>query len=101
MKRYLITGHEKEGDKWPERLKEIEEGLRKTAFDTVGEGQIIVGGEPEEGGFFFVAECEDPAEDFLADLLTIANVEIKPIKLCPKDCTMCPEPLLVAPLREN
>ena len=41
MKRYLVTGHEREGDKWPERLKEIEEGLRKTAFDPVGEGRIM------------------------------------------------------------
>ena len=101
MKRYLVTGHIKEGDKWPEREKEIEEGLRKTAFDLAGKGRIIVIGDLEEGGFFMVAECEGPVEEFLADLLTIADVEIKPIKLCPKDCTKCPEPLLVEPLREN
>ena len=99
MKRYLVTGLEKEG-KMEEREKEIEEGLRKTGFDLAGEGQIIVGGELEEGGFFMVAECEDPAEDFLADLLTIADVDIQPVKLCPKDCTACPQPLLVEPLRE-
>ena len=100
MKRYLVTGLEKEG-KFEEREKEMEEGLRKTGFDLVGEGQAIVGGELEEGGFFMVVECEDPAEEFLADLLTIADVDIQPVKLCPKDCTACPEPLLVAPLRET
>ncbi len=101
MKRYLVTGHEKEGDAFAERENEIEEGLRTTSFDLAGEGQIIVGGEFEEGGFFMVAECEGPANAFLADLLTIADVEIKPIALCPKDCTKCPEPMLVEPLREN
>ena len=100
MKRYWITGHIKE-DKWSERKKEIDEGLRKTAFDTFGEGQTIFIADFEEGGFGMVAECEGPAEDFLADFLTMADIEIKPIKLCPKDCTMCPEPLLVEPLREN
>jgi hypothetical protein len=98
MKRYLVTGHEKEGSM---RDKEIEDGLRKTAFDLAGEGRMIVGGEFEEGGFFFVAECEGPVEEFLADLLTVAYVEIKPIALCPKDCTKCPEPMLVEPLRET
>ena len=100
MKRYLVTGRAKE-DKKKEREKEIEEGTRKTSFDLAGEGQLIVGGELEEGGFFMVAECEGPVEEFLADLLTIADVEIKPIALCPKDCTKCPKPLLVEPLREN
>ncbi len=56
MKRYLVTGHEKEGDAFAERENEIEEGLRTTSFDLAGEGQIIVGGEFEEGGFFMVAE---------------------------------------------
>jgi len=99
MKRYLVTGHAKEG-KSGERSKEIEEGLRKTKFNLTGEGRMIVIGELEEGGFCMVAECEGPAEEFLADLLTVADVEIKPIALCPKDCTLCPEPMLVAPLRE-
>ena len=58
-------------------------------------------GARAQGGFVMVVECEDPAEDFLADLLTHSDVEIKPIKLCPKDCTMCPEPMLVEPLRED
>jgi hypothetical protein len=101
MKRYLVTGHEKEGDAFAERENEIEEGLRTTSFDLAGDGQIIVGGEFEEGGFFMVAECEGPVEEFLADLLTVADVEIKPIALCPKDCTKCPEPMLVEPLRET
>ena len=101
MKRYLLIGHDKENDKSAEREKDIEEGRRKTAFDLAGEGRIIVGGELEEGGFFMVAECEGPVEEFLADLLTISNVEIKPIALCPKDCTKCPEPMLVEPLREH
>ncbi|MHA2428412.1 MAG: hypothetical protein ACXADB_10350 [Candidatus Hermodarchaeia archaeon] len=48
-----------------------------------------------------VVECEGPVDGFLADFLTFADLEIKPIMLCPKDCTMCPEPLLVEPLREN
>ena len=100
MKRYLVTGHLKE-DKWPEREKEIEEGLRKTVFDTFGEGQTIFIGDLEEGGFCMIAECEGPAEDFLADVLTFSDLEIKPIKLCPKDCTACPENLLVEPLRET
>ena len=100
MKRYLIIGHGKEG-KMAEREKEIEEGLRQTGFDFAGEGQAIVGGELEEGGFCMVVECEGPIEEFLADLLTIADIEIKPIKLCPKDCTSCPEPMLVEPLRET
>jgi hypothetical protein len=100
MKRYLVTGHGKEG-KFAERDKEIEEGLRKTGFDLSGEGRMIVGGDFEEKGFYFVAECEGPVEEFLADLLAIAVVEIKPIKLCPKDCTKCPEPMLVEPLREH
>lgn len=100
MKRYLVTGHVKK-DKVAEREKEIEEGLRKTGFDLAGEGRMIFVGDFEEGGFCMVAECEGPAEDFLADLLTLADVEIKPIKLCPKNCTACPEPLLVEPLREN
>ncbi len=98
MKRYLVTGHEKEGST---RKKEVEEGLRKTSFDLVGEGQAIVGGELEEGGFCMVVECEGPVEEFLADMLTVADVEIKPIALCPKDCNACPEPMLVEPLREN
>jgi len=100
MKRYLVTGHGKEG-KFALREKEIEEGLRKTGFDLAGEGQAIVGGELEEGGFFMVTECEGPVEEFLADLLTVADIEIKPIALCPKDCTACPEPMLVEPLRET
>ncbi len=100
MKRYLVTGHPKE-DAFAERENEIDEGLRTTSFDLAGEGQIIVGGEFEEGGFFMVAECEGPANAFLADLLTVADVEIKPIALCPKDCTKCPEPMLVEPLRET
>ena len=100
MKRYLVTGHMKE-DKWPEREKEIKEGLRKTAFDLAGEGRIITIGDFEEGGFFMVAECEDPVEEFIADFLTVADVESKPIVLCPKDCTMCPETLVVEPLRES
>ncbi len=98
MKRYLVTGHEKEGST---RRKDVEEGLRKTSFDLAGEGQIIVGGELEEGGFCMIVECEGPVEEFLADMLTLADVEIKPIALCPKDCTKCPEPMLVEPLREN
>ena len=100
MKRYLVTGRAKEG-KSEERAKEIKEGLRETRFDLTGEGRMIFQGELEEGGFCMIAECEGPAEEFLADLLTVADVEIKPIKLCPKDCTKCPEPLLVEPLREN
>ena len=59
MKRYWITGHIKE-DKWSERKKEIDEGLRKTAFDTFGEGQTIFIADLEEGGFCMVAECEGP-----------------------------------------
>jgi hypothetical protein len=101
MKRYLVTGHDKENEKSAERTKEIEEGRRKTSFDLAGDGQAIVGGEFEEGGFFMVVECEGPVEEFLADLLIIADVEIKPIALCPKDCTKCPEPMLVEPLREK
>jgi len=100
MKRYLVTGRAKE-DKKKEREKEIEEGTRKTSFDLAGEGQLIVGGELEEGGFCFIAECEGPVEEFLNDLLSISDYEIKPMKLCPKDCTLCPEPMLVEPLREN
>jgi hypothetical protein len=100
MKRYWITGHMKE-DEWSERKKEIDEGLRKTAFDTIGEGQTIFIADLEEGGFCMVSECEGPPEDFLADFLTVADLEIQPISLCPKDCTMCPEPLLVKPLRES
>jgi len=100
MKRYLITGHPKEG-KREEREKEIKEGLRESKFDLAGEGRAIFIGELEEGGFCMVAECEGPPEEFLVDLLTIADIEIKPIKLCPTDCNMCPESLLVAPLREH
>ena len=101
MKRYLVTGHKKEDDKSAERDKEIEEGIRKTSFDLAEGGRIIVGGELEEGGFCMVVECEGPVEEFLADMLTVADAEIKPIALCPKDCTKCPEPMLVEPLREN
>ena len=100
MKRYLVTGNAKEG-KRGERDKEIKEGLRETRFDLAGEGQMIFQGELEKGGFCMIAECEGPVEEFLADLLTVADVEIQTIALCPKDCTKCPKPLLVAPLREN
>jgi hypothetical protein len=100
MKRYWITGNMID-DKWAERKKEIDEGLRKTAYDIIGEGQTIFVADFDEGGFGMVIECEGSPEDFLADFTPYANLEIKPIMLCPKDCTMCPEPLLVKPLRED
>ncbi len=100
MKRYLVTGRAKEG-KRGERDKEIKEGLRETRFDLTGEGRMIFQGELEEGGFCMIAECEGPVEEFLDDLLSISDYEIKPMKLCPEDCTLCPESLLVEPLREN
>ena len=82
-----------------EREKELEKGVRETGFDIAGEGQLIVGGELEGGGFCIVAECEIPVEEFLADLISIADLEIKPMKLCPKDCKGCPT-MVVPPLRE-
>jgi hypothetical protein len=100
MKRYWITGHMKE-DKWPERKKEIDEGLRKTVFDTFGEGQPIFMADFEEGGFGMVVECEGSPEAFLADFIPFADLEIKPLQLCPQDCYACPENLLVKPLRES
>ena len=99
MKRYMVTGHTKEG-KGAERRKELKKGLRKTSFDLSGEGRVIFLGELEEEGSCMIVECEGSAEEFLADYHTIADVEIKPIKLCPKDCTRHPQPSLVAPLRE-
>jgi len=100
MERYLITGHEKEEGKFEEREKEMDEGLRETGFELVGEGQLIIGGELEEGGFYMVVECEVPIEEFLADLISIADVEIKAIGRCPKDCKACP-PMMVPPLRKE
>lgn len=94
MKRYLILGHFKESDGEKRRAG------RDINFYPIGEGRLIVGGDVEEGGFYIVAECEGPVEDYLADLISQADVEIKPIRLCPKDCNWCP-PWVVPPLREE
>ena len=100
MKRYLIVGREKEGGGFEERQKELDEGTREVGFELSGEGRLIVGGELEERGFCMIVECEGTVEEFLADLLTVADVEVKPIALCPKGCKGCP-PSVVPPLMET
>ena len=99
MKRYLIVGHGKEG-KFEEREKELEEGTRDVGFELAGEGRLVVGGELEEGGFCMIVECEDSVEEVMADMISIADIEIKPIALCPKGCKGCP-PSVVPPLMET
>jgi hypothetical protein len=94
----MVTGRAIKG-KLAEKRKEMEEGLRKTGFDLCGEGQVIFLGHFEEGGYCMIVECKGPPEDFLADFINMANAEIKPIGLCPKDCTAHPQPSLVQPLR--
>ena len=94
MKRYLILGrfHESDGEK--------RRAGRDKNFYPIGEGRIIVGGDVEAGGFYIVAESEGPVEEYLSDLIRQADVDIKPINLCPKDCNWCP-PMVVPPLRKE
>ena len=94
MKRYLLVG------KFLERDKEIRRVGRDKNFYPSGEGRILIGGDLEEGGFYIVAECENPVEEYLEDLIQQADVEIKPINLCPEDCYWCP-PMVVPPLRRE
>jgi len=94
MKRYLMLGH------WHESDGEKRRAGRDKNFYPVGEGRIIVAGDIEGEGFFSVVECEGPVEDYMADLIRQANVEIKPIALCPKDCNWCP-PFVIPPLRDE
>jgi hypothetical protein len=92
MKRYLIRGNFKESDKEKRRAG------RDKNFYPDGEGRILIGGDVETGGFYLVAECKGPIKEYLADLISQAEVEITPINLCPKDCYWCP-PMVVPPLR--
>ena len=94
MKRYLILG------KFIESDGEKRRAGRDKNFYPAGEGRLIVGGDLEGGGWYIVAECEDPVEDYLADLIRQSDVEIKPVNLCPKDCNWCP-PWVVPVLREE
>jgi len=94
MKRYLVLGRFYESDGEKRRAG------RDKNFYPSGEGRLIVGGDLEEGGWCIVAECEGPIHEYLADLIRQADVEIKPMKLCPKDCNWCP-PWVVPVLREE
>ena len=94
MKRYLIRGYFKESDREKRRAG------RDKNFYPVGEGRILVGGEIAEGEFYLVAECEGPVEEYLADLISLSDVKIEPLALCPKDCDWCP-PMVVPPLRKE
>ena len=100
MKRYLILGH------WHESNGEKRRAARDKSFHPdknfypIGEGRLLSGGEREGGGFYIVAECEAPVEDYLADLISQADVEITPIVHCPKECNFCP-PWVVPVLRKE
>jgi len=94
MKRYLILG------RWKESDGEKRRAGRDMNFYPAGDGRIIIAADLEERGWCIIAECEGPIEDYLADLIRQADVEIKPIKLCPKDCNWCP-PTMVKPLRKE
>lgn len=69
-------------------------------FYPKGEGRIYLAGELETGGFYCVAECDGPVEEYLSDLIRQAKVEIFPVKLCPKNCDYCP-PFVIPPLRSD
>ena len=94
MKRYLILGefHESDGEK--------RRAGRDKNFYPAGEGRIIAGGDLETGGYYILAECEIPVEEYLADLIRQSDVEIRPVRLCPNDCYWCP-PMVIPPLREE
>jgi len=100
MKRYLILGCFRESDGEKRRAARDKSFHPDKNFYPIGEGRILVAGDIEEGGFYAVVECEGPVEDYMADLIRQADVEVKPIGLCPKDCNWCP-PFVIPPLREE
>jgi len=79
--------------KWEIRKNELDSGERIHNWEPGENGRVLIFGEYTAGGAFGVIECEDP-EEFIIDLVDVADVEIRELVLCPSDCTWCPNPVI-------